>query len=115
LQVTLQHHFASNAHAYRLLIIKEHRNLQSFNSSSCVADYVYRYQHRSEILICFLLRRQVFLKISFLNTLLIFISSRLGFLCRFQSIRFRVLLSTAKRRDFDLLSQRRQALFENSF
>jgi len=78
------------------------RLIASLTSFSCQ-------QQRSEILICFLRRRQVFLKISFL------ILSRLGFLCSASSIRFRVLLSAAKRRDFDLLSQRRQVLFKKYF
>ncbi|MCE4558272.1 hypothetical protein, partial [Pelomonas cellulosilytica] len=64
MQVTLQHHFTSNAHAYRLLIIKEHRKLKlSFPSASLLSFC--RQQQRSEILICFLLRRQAVLKINF--------------------------------------------------
>ena len=68
LQVALQHHFTSNAHAYRLWILKEHRKLLSVNSSSASLITFYRYQQRSEILICFLRRRQVFLKIYFRDT-----------------------------------------------
>jgi len=82
LQVTLQHHFASNAHAYRLLILKEHR-IQYYLTALLTSFS--RQQQRSEILICFLLRRQVFLKISFRNT------QQLGFLHHRRFVRFRSL------------------------
>ena len=68
-----------------------------------------RQQQRSEILICFLRRRQVFSKISFyiLSNLLFFTTTKL--------LAFAFCSSAAKRRDFDLLSQHRQVLCENFF
>ena len=105
LSVAWQHHFTSNAHAYRLWILKEHRKTQSIYSLFASLTTFSCQQQRSEILICFFCCRQVFLKISFR------ITCRLAFATPNWCIAFGS--SAAKRRDSCLPSQRRQVLFEN--
>ncbi len=97
MQVTLQHHFASNAHAYRLLIIKEHRKTLIY-SSFCAADLSAAKKRDSNLLFA-----------SLSNVFENFFSQHLS--ARLPPSKH-LASSAAKRRDFDLLFQLRQALFE---
>ncbi|MDY0749154.1 hypothetical protein SNE35_31975, partial [Paucibacter sp. R3-3] len=66
--VTKHQNSPSNAHAYRLLIFKDHQEHQTLNNNqgsklflvAPISD-----QHRSEIMTCFLKHRQAFLQNSF--------------------------------------------------